>query len=65
MIKLEEFKKALGKTADTMTDEQINKLMEWEDIFCEMLYEVLIRDKNKVEKDSQNQWMDANKSINV
>lgn len=50
MIALKDFKKALGETANTMTEEQILQLREQQDQMAEIFF---------------NSWLDETKKSNV
>jgi hypothetical protein len=50
MISLEEFKKSLGKTAETMTEEQILKLREQQDKMAEIYFDLWFK---KIERKEQ------------
>ena len=47
MIRVEEFRKSLGKVGDRMTEGKIMELREWEDKIAEVIFKQWLRDKNK------------------
>ncbi len=47
MISLEEFKKSLGKTTETMTEEQILELRENQDKMAEIFFNIWLKKTKK------------------
>jgi hypothetical protein len=47
MISLDEFKKLLGPTAETLTDEEIVKIREMEYRLGDIIFDAWLRQRNK------------------